>query len=271
MKKRFSLAMAVLMVALLIAGCSSAKTDEDWAYIQKKGTMVIGITIYNPMNYYDDKNELIGFDTEFAKALCAKLGVEAQFQVIDWDAKETELKSKNIDAIWNGLTVTEGRKENMDFSLSYIANRQVAVIQAAKADVYKDSTQTMAGAKVAAEGQSAGEAAVQADAVLKDSPYTAMPYQADVLLEVKSGTVDIGVIDAVMAKASIGEGTDYSDLMIVPGVDLASEEYAIGLRKGSTETLEKVNAAMQQLAGDGTLKAIAEKYDLTEQMAFEVK
>lgn len=267
MKKQLCLLLALLMIAALAVGCAGSAQKEDWAYIEEKGTMVIGITIYNPMNFYDENNELTGFDTEFAEALCASLGVEPQFQVIDWDTKETELKSKNIDCIWNGLTVTQERRENMDFSVSYIANRQVPVIRSANEQLYQGTTQSMAGAKVAAEGKSAGEAAVQADGILKDNPYTAMPYQSDVLLEVKSGTVDIGVIDAVMANASIGEGTDYNDLMIVPGIELAQEEYAIGFRKGSPVTLEKINAAIQTMANDGTLAAIAEKYDLSQQLA----
>ncbi len=253
----------------------SSSTDEstssseggDWAYIADKGTFVAGITLFEPMNYYDENGELTGFETEFTKAVCEKLGVEAKFQEIEWEQKELELSSKNIDAIWNGLTVTEDRKENMEFSVPYIRNKQVVIIKAENAEKYKDIN-SMAGAVCAAESGSAGESAVKADSVLSQNEFIASSAQKDVLLEVKSGTVDIGVIDYVMAKASVGDGTDYSDLMIVDSVELQPEEYAVGLRKGDTETVAKVNEAIQALVEDGTLKALAEKYDLADVYAF---
>ena len=251
------------------ASGSSSDTAEggDWAYIADKGTFVAGITLFEPMNYYDENGELTGFETEFTKAVCEKLGVEAKFQEIEWEQKELELNSKNIDAIWNGLTVTEDRKENMAFSTPYVRNKQVVVIKADNADKYKD-IESMAGATCAAESGSAGQTAIELSDVLSQNEFIASSAQKDVLLEVKAGTVEIGVIDYVMAKASVGEGTDYSDLMIVDSVELQPEEYAIGLRKGDTETLAKVNAAIDDLVADGTLKKIAEKYDLADVYAF---
>ena len=101
--------------------------EGDLAYIKEKGEMVIGITLFAPMNYYDDNKELIGFETEFAKAVCEKLGVKAKFVEINWDAKEVELESKNIDCIWNGMTITEERLANMSISVPYMQNKQVMV------------------------------------------------------------------------------------------------------------------------------------------------
>ncbi len=251
---------------------SSAADDTsseggDWQYIADKGTFVIGITLFEPMNYYEN-GELTGFETEFAKAACEKLGVEPVFQEIEWEQKELELNSKNIDAIWNGLTVTEDRKENMAFSTSYVRNKQVVLINSKNADKYTDLA-SMAGASCAAESGSAGEAAIQSDSVLSQNDYVAASAQKDVLLELKSGTVDVGVIDYVMAIASVGEGTDYSDLMIVDGIELTPEEYAIGMRKGDTETVAKINGAIDELVADGTLKALAEKYGLADVYAFD--
>jgi len=263
MKRIIAIALLAVLALSLFAGCSSGKTDYE--YIKAKKELIIGITIYDPMNYYEEDGvTLTGFDTEFAEAVCEKLGLTPKFQIIDWDTKEIELNAKNIDCIWNGFTVTEERKQNIDFSVSYIVNKQVPVIKAANADKYTDIA-SMAGASTAAEGGSAGESAIQADASLSTGNYTAMPYQSDVLLEVKSGTVDVGVIDYVMAKASIGEGTDYADLMIVDA-DLTSEEYAIGFRKNSPETVKAFNDAIAALAADGTLAAIAAKYDLVDQL-----
>ena len=101
--------------------------EGDLQYVKDKGELVIGITIFAPMNYYDDSEELIGFETEFAKAVCEKLGVEAKFVEINWDSKEMELNSKSIDCIWNGMTITEERLENMSISVPYMQNKQVMV------------------------------------------------------------------------------------------------------------------------------------------------
>lgn len=109
---------------------TQSEEDSDWAYISGKGKLIIGITYFAPMNYKDEAGELTGFETEFAKAVCDILGVEAEFQVIDWNSKETELKSKNIDCIWNGMTITEERAENMSISIPYMMNKQVKVVKA---------------------------------------------------------------------------------------------------------------------------------------------
>ena len=247
---------------------STASEGGDWQYIADKGNFVAGITLFEPMNYYDENGELTGFETEFTKAVCEKLGVEAKFQEIEWDKKEIELNAKTIDAIWNGLTVTEERKENMGFSKSYVRNKQVVVIKADNKDKYTDEA-SMAGASCAAESGSAGQTAIETSPVLSQNEFVGASAQKDVLLEVKAGTVELGILDYVMAKASIGEGTDYSDLMIVEGVELAPEEYAIGMRKGDTETIEKVNGAIDELVADGTLKALAEKYGLADVYAFD--
>lgn len=247
---------------------STASEGGDWQYIADKGNFVAGITLFEPMNYYDENGELTGFETEFTKAVCEKLGVEAKFQEIEWDKKEIELNAKTIDAIWNGLTVTEERKENMGFSKSYVRNKQVVVIKADNKDKYTDEA-SMAGASCAAESGSAGQTAIETSPVLSQNEFVGASAQKDVLLEVKAGTVELGVLDYVMAKASIGEGTDYSDLMIVEGVELAPEEYAIGMRKGDTETIENVNGAIDELVADGTLKALAEKYGLADVYAFD--
>lgn len=247
---------------------STASEGGDWQYIADKGNFVAGITLFEPMNYYDENGELTGFETEFTKAVCEKLGVEAKFQEIEWDKKEIELNAKTIDAIWNGLTVTEERKENMGFSKSYVRNKQVVVIKADNKDKYTDEA-SMAGASCAAESGSAGQTAIETSSVLSQNEFVGASAQKDVLLEVKAGTVELGVLDYVMAKASIGEGTDYSDLMIVEGVELAPEEYAVGMRKGDTETIEKINGAIDELVADGTLKALAEKYGLADVYAFD--
>lgn len=262
MKKLVSLILTLIMCVSLCSCSSEQKTD--WDYISSKGELVIGITLYEPMNYYDENNKLVGFDTEFAELLCDKLGIECKFQIIDWNSKESELNSKTIDAIWNGLTIKEERKENMAFTTAYLRNKQCVVIKASNAEKYT-TIDTMAGASVAAESGSAGEDAIKADSVLSQNNFVGANAQKDVLLELKSGTVEIGVIDYIMAKASVGAGTSYEDLMICEEIQLMPEEYAIGLRKSDTKTLEKFNAAIDELIAEGKLLELAEKYDLVDE------
>ncbi len=260
---------AILSAAMLLGVSSCGASDKtDWEYIEEKGTLVAGITYYEPMNYLDDNGELTGFETEFTKEVCERIGVEAQFQVIDWNQKIVELQSKTIDVIWNGMTVKEEFKEQINFSTPYIRNKQVVVIKAENAEKYADLA-SMTGVTIAAENGSAGQTAIETNETLSTNEFISCAAQKDVLLEIKAGTTEIGVIDYVMAKASIGEGTDYSDLMIVESVELTPEEYAIGIRLEDTVLLEKINAAIDEMVADGTLKALAEKYDLADVYAFE--
>ncbi len=263
MKKFLGIASA-LVLAASTCGCSQ---KQDWAYIADKGDMVIGITLYEPMNYYDENNNLTGFDTEFAQRVCKELGVEATFQVIDWKQKETELKSKKIDCIWNGLTVTEERKENMAFSNPYVDNKQVLIVK--KDNLDKITAEGgLDGIKVAAESGSAGETAITEDDVIPNPVFVGCDAQKDVLMEVKAGTVDGGVIDYVMAISTIKEGTDYSDLVIVENVELTPEQYAIGFRLEDQETLKKVNDTVDKLVQEGWLQDLAAKYELSEILAY---
>ncbi len=258
MKKILSLVLAAMMLLC----CVSCGGGSDLALIKENGKMVIGITLYEPMNYYaEDGSTLIGFDTEFAEALCAKLGVAPEFQIIDWDMKETELKSGNIDAIWNGLTVTEERKENMGFTTPYLTNKQCVVIMKEDAATYTD-TASLAGAIVSAESGSAGETAITTDANLSQATFTASDTQAAALLNLKSGNVDAIVVDITVANASVGSG-DYADMMIVEGIELTNELYAIGYRVGS-DLIAESNKIIDELIADGTLAAIAEKYGVTD-------
>lgn len=281
-KNLFALLLACLLLAVTLAGCTTqpaettdpdepsgeateptaapADTDSDLAYIMDKGTLVIGITAYAPMNYYDENGKLIGFDTEFAEALCAELGLTPEFIIIDWDSKELELKSKKIDCIWNGLTIKEERRENMDFTTAYLMNEQVVVIRAEDAALYTDLS-SFNGVSVVAEAGSAGEDTVYTD--MPDAVFTGVTAQSDALLEVKAGTADAAVIDYTMATAMTGEGTDYSELMIVEGIDLMDEEYAIGFRLGSDMTA-KANEIIEKFLADGTLSELAEKYEMSD-------
>ncbi len=264
MKRIVSILVALILSMSMV--CFATEAD-DQAYITGNVKMIIGITEYEPMNYYDENGKLIGFDTEFAEALCAKLDIDPEFVVIDWSTKEIELKAKSIDCIWNGLTVTEERKENMQFSKSYMKNKQVVVIRSADAEKYADIAAIATGALVAEEG-SAGESAIQADAALSAAIYTPIANMASCLMEIKAGTADAAILDVTMASAMVGEGSDYADLMIVPGIELAVEEYAIGFRVGSNMAAA-ADTVIDELYADGTMAQLAEKYDLAAMLIAE--
>lgn len=246
-KKIIALVLAVMMMTVIFSGCGEKEADK----------MVIGYTIYEPMNYNDENGELTGFDTEFAKAVCEKLGVEPEFVIIDWDNKFLELKSKSIDCIWNGMTITDEVKNNAAVTKAYVKNAQVVVMDSSKAADYK-TAEDLKGLKFVAEAGSAGEAAIKDNGL--DGAYTAAADQTAALLEVKSGSADACVIDITMANAMTGEGTSYENLGSV--LELTTEEYGIAFRKDSDLT-EKVNAIIDELNANGTLPELAEKYNLT--------
>ena len=248
---------------------TTASTEEgsDLAYIKDKGTLVIGITIFEPMDYYDENNELTGFEVEFGKAVCEKLGVEPKFQEISWEAKETELSAKNIDCIWNGLTITPERQEAMSISNPYMNNKQVIICKKENVEAFAKAG-ALDGKTVVAEKESYGEEIAQSEEYADffgKANYVAVQDMKTALMEVKAGTADAAVIDYVTGIGSLGEGSDYADLAIVEK-SFADEQYGIAFRKDSDVTAE-VNKAIDELKADGTLKKIAEKYNLGEQLA----
>lgn len=231
--------------------------DSDLAYIQGKGSMTIGYTVYEPMNYTDENGEFTGFDTELATAVCEKLGVEPDFVEINWDTKFVELEAKSIDCVWNGMTLTDDIQANQATTQPYVKNAQVVVM---KADADYTSTADLVGKTVAVEAGSAGQSTVEGDENLMQADVITKTVQTDCLMEVAAGTADAAVLDLTLASAMIGEGTDYADLVIKE--ELNVEEYGVAFRKGS-DVAAAVDAAFDELKADGTMQALAEKYGLT--------
>lgn len=258
LKKVLAVVLCVLFVSGMFAACSKSNNSKsDLDYVKSKGKMVIGVTLYEPMNYKDENGNWTGFDTEFAQAVCEKLGVEAEFIVIDWDNKIFELDSKKIDCAWNGMTLTDEVKESMDCTKPYVKNEQVVVMKADAVKIYTDVA-SLKDVTFAAESGSAGEAALK-DLSL-DANLTSVAAQSDALMEVKSGSVQACVIDNTMANAMTGEGTSYSEL--AQGISLTSEDYGVGFRKGSDLTAE-VDKIIDEMKADGSLQKLADKYNLT--------
>ena len=275
--KRFASAVLAGVLALSLAACggaaststaasassaagsasaSAAADGSDLDYIKGKGKLVIGYTVYEPMNYTDADGSFTGFDTELATAVAEKLGVEPEFVEINWDTKVVELDAKSIDCIWNGMTLTDDIMANTATTKAYAKNAQVVVV---KDGTDYTSTADLVGKTVVAEAGSAGETAIAEDENLAQADYVSKGVQTDCLLEVAAGTADAAVLDLTLANAMIGEGTDYANLKIVD--ELNAEEYGVAFRKGS-DAAAAVDAAFDELKADGTMQALADKYDL---------
>ena len=218
------------------ASDTSASADSDLEYVKSQGKLVVGITDFAPMDYKEDgSDEWIGFDADMAKAFAESIGVEAEFLEINWNNKIMELDGKGVDAVWNGMTLTDEVKTSMNCSNPYATNAQVVVVPSDKADAAKD----LDGVKelsFAVEAGSAGAAAADALGLTA----TEVQSQADALMEVAAGTSDACVIDLLMAGAMIGEGTSYPNLVYTLDLNEANgdepENYVVGFRKDSDLT-----------------------------------
>ena len=289
MKKRFlSLLLAGAALTMALTGCgggnkdnggaasgsgagasgaasSGASADSDVAYVKDKGTLIVGITDFNPMDYQESgSDEWIGFDADMAKEFAKTLGVEAEFIEINWDNKIMELETKAIDAVWNGMTLTDEVKNSMNCSIPYCRNAQVVVVPKDKADQYKDAD-SLKDLSFAVESGSAGEKAAQA----MNFNATSVQTQANAVMEVSSGASDACVIDLLMAGAMVGEGTSYPDLTYTVNLNEAnneeSEEYGVGFRKGSDLT-DAFNSFYKDAFAAGKVTEIATTYGVQESL-----
>ena len=264
-RKVLSVLLCAGLAVSMLAGCGSdssnankkaESTGSDLEYVKDKGTLVVGVTDFEPMDYKDDNGEWVGFDADMAKAFAESIGVEAEFVEIDWDNKELELDGKSIDCVWNGMTLTDEVESSMECTDAYMNNAQVVVVPADKADKYQDED-SVKDLTFAVEAVSAGEEQVNRIG----AQYTAVSSQADALMEVASGNSDAAAIDALMAAAMIGEGTGYADLTYT--ISLNDEEYGVGFRKGS-DLADKLNEFFKTSYNDGSMKKCAETYGVQD-------
>ena len=256
MKKMFALLLAVLLLASLGIPAAFAEEESDLAYVQEKGTLVVGITDFAPMDYLDEDGEWIGFDADMARAFAESIGVEVEFIEIDWDNKILELNSKSIDCVWNGMTLTDEVLKSMGCTVPYCNNAQVVVVKAEEAEKYADA-ESIAALSFAVESGSAGEAAAEELGL----EYIAVQTQANALMEVAAGPSDACIIDLLMAGAMVGEGTSYPEL--VHTVELTSEEYGVGFRTDS-DLVEAFNAFYAEAFEAGTVEEIALVYGVQD-------
>ncbi len=231
--------------------------DSDMAYVQSKGTLVVGITDFAPMDYQNESGEWIGFDADMAKAFAESLGVSVEFVEIDWDNKILELGSKSIDCVWNGMTLTNEVTSAMSCSNAYCNNSQVVIVPADKAADYAD-VEACKALSFAVEAGSAGMAEVEK----LGASFTEVKDQATALMEVAAGTSDAAVIDSLMAGAMVGEGTSYDSLTYTVSLNAEEgEQYGVGFRQGS-DLAAALNDFFAAAYADGSMQACAETYGI---------
>lgn len=251
MKKLTALLTVLAMLTVMaLPVLAAGQTDSD--YVKEKGTLVVGITDFEPMDYKDEDGNWIGFDADMAAAFAEYLGVDVEFVEIEWDNKVLELNAGSIDCVWNGMTLTDEVTSAMACSNAYCNNAQVVIVPAELADRY-ETAESCADLVFAVEAGSAGEAEITA----LGYACTPVQSQASALMEVAAGTCDAAVIDSLMAAAMVGEGTSYENLTYT--AQLNSEEYGVGFRMDS-DLAELLNEFFKAAYEDGTMLKIAETY-----------
>lgn len=261
-KKISMLLAAAIAVMTVFTGCGQKGTDtaldveqglSDFEYVQSKGTLVVGLTDYAPMDYRDGEN-WTGFDADLAEAFAESLGVTAEFVEIDWDKKTELLEKGSIDCIWNGLTMTEELQQTISCSKPYLSNAQVVVLQSGEMDQY-DTVESCQHLLFAVEAGSTGESLMKE----KKYRYTAYPTQMEALQSVREKKADAVVIDIVMAAYYTGDGQEFEDLQF--SISLNDEKFCVGFRKDSDLT-EPANEFLKASYEDGMISYLAEQYGI---------
>jgi polar amino acid transport system substrate-binding protein len=254
MKRCLTLVLILMMAASLLLP-ANAEEDKSLQAILDKGKFILGLDAsFPPMGFVDaDTGEIVGFDIDLAKEVCARLGVELVCQPIDWAAKEMELNAHHIDCIWNGMTITSERLENMTISLPYLKNDQVLVTRTA--DGFK-ALSDLAGKKLGIQAGSSANDALDAAAEFKASLSEVVPFDENMtaLMDLNQGGVDAVLVDVIVANYYMTVNNyDFTVL----DESLAPEEYGIGFRKGDVALCEKVNETLLAMREDGTLEKIS--------------
>ena len=261
-----SLALAVSMAGCGVAGGSASGTDESWTKVEQAKKLVLGMdNAFPPMGYIDTQTgELIGFDVDLATEVCNRLGIELQLQPIDWDNKTSELNNGNVDCLWNGFSKTEEREQEFNLSSAYMKNNQIILV---KSDSDYHSLDDLAGKIVGVQADSSAEDALNSEEAkeFKDSLQEIVQIgdYSKAVLEIQNGTIDAIAIDEVVARFYLtNDPGAYRILEKEDGTveSLAVEDYVIGFRKADEALKEKIEGALKEMASDGTMKTISEKW-----------
>lgn len=250
--KKVMLSLLALVCATGLAGCGK----KDAPAANEKKELIVGIDdTFAPMGFKQD-GKLVGFDVELAQKVAEKIGKTVKFQNIDWDLKETELESGNIDLIWNGYSVTDDRKEKVLFSDAYMQNKQL-IITTDKTGIKTKAD--IAGKSVAVQKNSSAYDAVMKDEAfiknLKDSKPTQFDTNNDCFMDLESGRSDAIVVDETLARYYMKQQSNGVNYMVLEE-DFGTEDYAVGMRKSDTALCKDINQALKELKEDGTFDTI---------------
>ena len=248
-------AVAALLLTVALTGCGTQK--DDWEYIKDKGTLIVGLDdTFAPMGFRDDNNKLVGFDIDLARAVAKKLDVKVKFQPIDWDAKEAELKSKKIDCIWNGMSATKDRQKSMSLSKKYLENR--ILIMSLDSSINIRNASELKNYKIGTQSGSSALEAIQKSSNYSDFKDNISEYDTydAAILDMKAGRIDAVAIDEVYAIYNNAN----KDKLYESDYNFGADYYAIGFRKGDTETTKQVNKALKEVIDDGTAAKISNKW-----------
>ncbi|WP_353233583.1 amino acid ABC transporter substrate-binding protein [Diaphorobacter ruginosibacter] len=255
-------AVVLLALGAALVGCSKNETPAPSAAAPEPAPaavtkIIVGLDDnFPPMGFRDEKNELVGFDIDMAREAAKRMGVEAQFKPIDWSAKEAELSGKRVDALWNGLTITDERKEKIAFTAPYMENHQIIVVAAPSAIQNKAD---MAGKVVGAqEGSSAVDAVKKEDAVFKSfKEFKTFGDNVTALMDLSAGRLEAVVVDEVVGRYYVAKKPEEYRVL---DENFGTEEYGVGVRKDDTALLEKLDKAMADMKADGTSARIATQW-----------
>ncbi len=252
-KNMMLVAAGVLVVAIGFAGCGS---NDKAAQQELPKKIVIGLDDnFPPMGFKDEKGNLVGFDIDMAKEAAKRANMEIEFRAIDWSSKEAELKGKKIDALWNGLSVSEERKKNILFSDAYISNGQILIV---RADSNIQSQEDVQGKILAVqEGSTAYEAVKSTGLDKKAKEVKQYADNVTALMDVEIGRADAIVVDSIVGRYMIAKKAETYRVL---GKEITTEDMAVGFRKEDTKLQQKFNQILADMKKDGTSGKISEKW-----------
>ena len=268
---------SVMALTFLVAGCgasgesskssstasgstsasSTVAVDKSWDKVKEKGELVLGLDeSFPPMGFRDEDNNIVGYDIDLAKEVASRLGVKLKLQPINWDSKDQELKTGNIDCIWNGFSINEERKKNILFSDPYMKNNQVVVVAA---DSKFKTLADLKGKSVSLQAQSSAADAIDKNTDFKKSLKDVVELKDNTLclMDLKTGNTDGVVMDEIVARYQIKMNSEKYRIL---DESLAAEEYGVGFRKGDLQLMTQVNDTLKAMAKDGKIAEISNKW-----------